>query len=299
VVNRFVGWFILLAFAATGALIVKRGNDVAFRVFLLTYAAAIVAIVAFDLIHVLLNRVKPNFLGPIDPTAISGFSQNRNSFAFQILMAMAAAIIAADKGSKVRIAILSVMMAGLFFSGSRSGWIALAFVLGTGTYVRAASVSEIAFSIIGAAALIAIVMTMPISIGILTTLDGTNFPLVVATEFPPIVPAEAINNERLISMIGGLRLFAENPIFGAGLGAFRVGIVGFLMFAVPAVWLLVIEVARARWDPASKLIVICMVAFAMMSAPADMLYQRTFWLLMGAALAMPLKPAASRHGSSG
>jgi len=35
----------------------------------------------------------------------------------------------------------------------------------------------------------------------------------------------------------------------------------------------------------SALIVLCFVAFAV-TCPADMLYQRTFWLLIGAALAL-------------
>ena len=37
---------------------------------------------------------------------------------------------------------------------------------------------------------------------------------------------------------------------------------------------------------ASALIVLCFVAFAVMSGPGDIFYQRTFWLLAGAGLAL-------------
>ncbi len=69
------------------------------------------------------------------------------------------------------------------------------------------------------------------------------------------------------------------------------GIVGFLVFLVPALYLLLSEFGRARGDAGAKLIVLCLVAFGVMAMPADMLYQRTFWLLIGAGLA--LMPQAS------
>ena len=111
-------------------------------------------------------------------------------------------------------------------------------------------------------------------------------------------------------MTGGLKLFLSHPIFGAGLGAFRnemilgldgipliihstpvwllaeLGIVGFAVFAGSAVYVFFKGWQEARKEQAFALTVLCLVAFAVMSAPADMLYQRAFWLLMGAGLAL-------------
>jgi O-antigen ligase len=133
----------------------------------------------------------------------------------------------------------------------------------------------------------------------------------VARNVPAIVPSAASTEERLISVLGGLKLFVEHPVFGAGLGAFRnqmifvsssqplllihstavwllaeLGIIGFLVFAIPATYAFANEWARSRKEQASALIVLCFVAFAVMATPADMLYQRTFWLVVGAALAV-------------
>jgi O-antigen ligase len=134
--------------------------------------------------------------------------------------------------------------------------------------------------------------------------------LVVAKNVPAIVPSVASTEERLTSILGGLKLFVEHPIFGAGLGAFRnqmifvsnpepllihstavwllaeLGIVGLLVFAIPAAYVFANEWVHARKEQASVLIVLCFIAFAVMATPADMLYQRTFWLVVGAGLAV-------------
>jgi O-antigen ligase len=127
---------------------------------------------------------------------------------------------------------------------------------------------------------------------------------------PEIIPSSASSQERMFSIVGGLKLFLAHPIVGAGLGAFRnqmifmsgsqpllihstavwllaeLGLVGFLAFAVPAIYVFANEWQHARKQRVSALIVLCLVAFAIMASPADMLYQRTFWLLIGAGLAM-------------
>jgi len=302
VVNRFVGWFMLLAFAATGAMIVNQGGARALQVFLMTFAAATAAIAALEIIQVALGPLGLSLQGPKVSSDVEGFSQNRNFFAFQVLMAISAVTVAAERGSKLRIAIFSVLMAGLLLSGSRSGWIALVFLLGTSIYLRAAGAREIAISAVCSVTLIAATIVPSLSVG-----GGDH----ISQVFPQIVPTKASSNERLASMIGGLEMFLAHPIFGAGLGAFRnqlilaasgipllihsttiwllaeTGIVGLLVFVVPALCLLIAEARRARPDVSSKLIVLCLVSFAVMSGPADMLYQRTFWLLMGAALAEP------------
>ncbi len=105
-------------------------------------------------------------------------------------------------------------------------------------------------------------------------------------------------------------MFWDHPVFGAGLGAFRnqliptleglpllihstavwllaeLGIVGFLVFAVPFMYVFFKEWKYAPIDQTSAFIVLCLAGFAVMSGPGDMLYQRTFWFLIGAALAL-------------
>jgi hypothetical protein len=303
-VNRFFGWFILLAFAATGALIVTAGGRDAFKIILLTYAGAAAAVALLEIILVLVSALGVS-LPPalIIPRSIVAFSQNHNFFAFQLLMAMAAALVLV-RGRNLRILLWTVMLAAFWFTGSRTGWISIACVLATSIYLRAAPIREIAMSIICAGCIIMIM-------AILQTTSG-------ALEYIQIVPSSASTHERIITIIGGWNLFIAHPIFGAGLGAFRnehilaasgiplvihstafwllaeLGLVGFLTFSVPAVYVWATEWFHARHQPESAVITLCFVALAVMSAPADMFYQRTFWLLIGAALALPRRSQRSK-----
>ena len=293
VVNRFLGWFVLLAFALTGALIVTEGGERAFRMFLLTFAGATAAVAAIEIVLTLLSVF--GFRLPVVPFGVLGFAQNHNSFAFQILMAVTAALVTA-RGTGFRITLLAILITGIWYCGSRSGWITLPFVIGTGIYLRTAGVREIAIATFYAAVVTLFSMTMTIFMGVHGLL-------------PEIVPDHSSTVERMFSIFGGLQLFVDHPLFGAGLGAFinkmslispghplvihstlvwllaETGILGFLIFVVPAFAIFVGEIRRTHPDVASKSIVLFFVILGLMSIPADMLYQRTFWLLVGAALA--------------
>jgi hypothetical protein len=294
VTNRFLGWFVLLAYAATGALIVRAGQKEGFRTILLTFAGATAAVAGVEVFLVMLAGL--GFQIPVVPTAAEGFSLNHNFFAFQLLMAMSAAV-AAVHGASLRIIILALVMAGLYFSVSRSGWIAAVFVLATAWYLRVVNLRELSIAILGAASAAIVVV-------LLSNLN------LAGPALPQFVPTTTSTQERLTTIVGGLKLFLDHPVFGAGLGAFRnemhmassgipllihstsvwllaeLGIVGFAAFVVPAAYIFFKEWAYARKEHASALIVLCLVAFAVMSGPADMLYQRTFWLLIGTGLAL-------------
>lgn len=297
VVNRFFGWFVLITYSATGALIVTVGGRNAFKIVLLTYAGATAAVALVEIVLLLVDTLGVS-LPPalIKPGNVEAFSQNHNFFAFQLLMAMAVALVLV-RGRNLRIILWTMMLAAFWFTGSRSGWISIACVLAAGVYVRAANVREIVLAI-GYSACLALIVEL------LSFLHGR------PTE-PNIVLTEASTHERMVTIIGGFRLFLAHPIFGAGLGAFRnehilagsgiplvihstalwllaeFGLVGFFTFFVPAIYVWVTEWRHARHESELAVIVLCFVAFAVMSAPADMFYQRTFWLLIGAALAIP------------
>jgi hypothetical protein len=303
-VNRFFGWFVLLAFAATGALIVTAGGRDAFKIMLLTYVGAAAAVALLEIILVLVSAIGVS-LPPalINPKSIEAFSQNHNFFAFQLLMAMVAALVLV-RGNNLRIFLFTVMLTAFWYAGSRSGWISIACVLAASIYLRATTIREITLSIVCAGCVSMI-------LAILQTSYGTHFTI-------QLVPGGASTQERMITIIGGWKLFIAHPIFGAGLGAFRnehilassgiplvihstalwllaeMGLVGFLIFSVPAVYILVTEWLHARHEAGSAVIALCFVAFAMMSGPADMFYQRTFWLLFGAALALPRRSLHSK-----
>lgn len=296
VVNRYTGWFMLLAYAGTGALIVKEGKVDGLRIMLLTFVGAGVSIAVIEIsLLLLLNAGVPLAL-PLLPGLIEGFSQNHNFLAFQFLMAMVAAFVAAQ-GRFLRIILIAILIAGIWYSASRSGLLTLLFVLAAGVYMKAVTAREIGLALLCAGALALLPM-------ILAPVAGAS-PIGI----PELVVKPENTVERLSSIRGGLELFLKHPIFGAGLGAFRwgynnvsdsrpllihstyvwlmaeLGLVGLVVFMLPALRVFYMAATDRDPDMAAKMIVLCLVVFGVMSLPADMVYQRTFWLLFGAALA--------------
>jgi len=301
-INRFLGWFVLLAFGATGAMIAAAGGRDGVSALLLTYVAATAGVALLELVLVLVNALGldvPQAL--VDPGNLKAFAQNRNSFAFQLLMAMAAALVLL-RGRGPRILIFTLMLVAFWYAGSRSGWIAIACLLAAGIHLRATTIREVAITLLCAGLCIVTISV----VWMLQTSTAAGEMLGPSYRWP----SEGSTDERMLTIAGGWKLFVENPLFGAGLGAFsqltlaadgkplvihstalwllaELGLVGFAVFAIPAVYVWVSEWSRARSEPSAAITALCFVAFAVMSAPADMAYQRTLWLLIGATLALP------------
>ncbi|SHN82481.1 lysylphosphatidylglycerol synthase domain-containing protein [Bradyrhizobium erythrophlei] len=329
-VNRYLGWFVLLAYGATGALIVAKGGEEGRRAVLLTYIGATIAVSAVDIGTLLLK------LFEVDLTKkqnLEAFSQNHNFFAFQLLMATSA-IFVVVRDKRLRVALMSIALVAFWFAGSRSGWIALLSITGVAIYMNAIRFREVAFALLIASVTACVPFLAQVATPSRTAtisqasssnraitsshaatsnqanMNGNSVPI-----RPEIVPSVVSTRERTFSMVEGWKLFETAPVFGAGLGAFRhlgfqgsspgipllihstalwllaeLGIVGFVVFAIAFVRIFLVE-TKTYTEEASAVAVLCMVAFAVMSGPADMLYQRTFWLLMGAALAYSGEPA--------
>jgi hypothetical protein len=307
-INRFVGWFILLAYATTGALITSLGGVRALRVFAMTYVGAAVGVVLIELAMLLLGVIGFNVRNFVALDGIEGFAQNHNFLAFQLLMAASAALVLFS-GAKKQL-VLGLLLVGLWFAGSRSGWISICCILAAALHLRQVKIRELLTSSGFAIAVVAVVALLPMASDHVASLVSAHAQG-AGTALPAILPTEASSTERLITLSGGWKMFLEHPIFGAGLGAFRnlnilatsgiplvihstalwllaeLGLLGFLVFAIPGFYIWIGEWRLAARDPIAAIITLCFVGFAVMSGPADMVYQRTFWLLIGAALAVP------------
>jgi uncharacterized membrane protein YbhN (UPF0104 family) len=307
-INRFLGWFILLAYAMTGALITSTGGMRALRVLAMTYVGAAAGVVLIELAMLLLGAVGFNVRDFVALDGIEGFAQNHNFLAFQLLMAASAALVLFS-GTKKQV-IFGLLLVGLWFAGSRSGWISACCILVAALHLRQLNLREVLGSFGFAIAVVAIVALIPIASDHLAS-PASIHGQVAGSALPAILPTEASSTERLVTLSGGWKMFLEHPIFGAGLGAFRnlnilatsgiplvihstalwllaeLGLLGFLVFAIPGFYIWASEWRLAARDPTAAIITLCFVGFAVMSGPADMVYQRTFWLLIGAALAVP------------
>ncbi|WP_068016535.1 O-antigen ligase family protein [Rhodoplanes sp. Z2-YC6860] len=303
-INRFVGWFVLLAFAATGALITTVAGRKGLRVMLLSYVGAALGVAVIEIVLVAISELTNELPQLVEPGNIEAFALNRNFFAFQLLMAACVGIVLIES-QRLRIVTLALLMAALWYSGSRSGWLAFLTTMVAAISTRHASIKEIAFGLAGAAACIG-------AIAAIAALNSSPGAQLGAISGPELLPSSGSTAERLLSMTRGWEMFLDHPIFGAGLGAFRnlnirtgdsvipllihstplwlmaeLGLIGLIVFAAPGLTILITQFRLARTEPMAAIAFLCIVSFAVMGGPAEMIYQRTFWLIIGATLAVP------------
>jgi len=296
--NRFLGWGMLLCYAATGALIVERAHAEGYEVLIKTFAATAVAISLLNT-GLLALRLLSSDSANITDTRIAGFSQNPNAFAFTLLMALAA-VLALRRNGWLRTTMLTCILVGLWYTGSRSG-------IGAGVIVIALALwwgiswRPVLLALLVAAITIILIKLLPAIAG-----NVLNSNLIIAM---PWHERASSDREHVDSLWLGLTMIPAHPIFGAGLGAFieerlrqtgipliihstpvwllvETGIVGFLVFLAAAWQIARTELAR-RTDPVALMILLMLCALAIMSSIHELLYQRAFWLLLGTALAYP------------
>ena len=147
-INRFLGWFVLLSYGATGALAVMENGRYALRKVLLTFAGATAAVAGIEIGSGIAASRRGTFAPQlIAPTGVVAFSQNHNFFVFQLLMAMSAAM-AFARGAWLRAVLLSIFFVAIWFAASRSGWIAAVLVVGTSLYLGTTTTREILTALI-------------------------------------------------------------------------------------------------------------------------------------------------------
>lgn len=285
VTNRFLGWFVLLAYGATGALAARFDLT---RV-LDTFVGVGSAVVAFQIVDLILT-----ILGVTSATVFAGFAQNPNAFAFQCLMLLCAAL-----ATQQRFCIPIVLsLVGIWLSGSRAGAGSAVVVMAASLVFQRAHWRSAVREVLAAAGVLA-------ALAVVASLSQSSHPA-MASLIVRLATDQSSNSEHLMIALDALRMFTDTPVFGAGLGVFiaqwkgpyplvihssvlwllaEFGVIGAMIFMVPAVRMFLAEMPRPR-GTAGSLIVFVMIAFGSISLFHELLYQRTMWLLLGAALAI-------------
>jgi hypothetical protein len=305
--NRLVGWPILLCYGATGALIVYRMRDDGLDLLLRTFVATSLVVFLFDYAMSIAYWSGARFLQQLVQLPIEGFSQNRNAFSFQLLMSVC--ILLASHWPRKALW-LGIAIAGVFVSGSRAGYLALIVVLALAIFVAPVDRRQGAIAAAIAAMIALANELIPNLVHFIQLLSHAGSASLLPSYMAVMISGASSDTERMASLIGGWQLFIANPVFGAGLGAFmeqavrlgtplvihstplwllaEFGVVGFLVMTAPIVLIFRSEILRApHFDVAGRLLILIISGFAVMSLAHELLYQRTFWLLLGVAMAMP------------
>ena len=299
-----LGWFVLLAYGATGALLVQRAGRDGLNLLFDTFVAVAASIVVLELSLLFLFYSGVEFLDSLSSLPLIGFSANRNAFAFQLLLAVCLAFALRQKNSAV---LAGILCAGLWFCGSRAVYIAIpvvmvmAAIMGCLPLRRMIAVSATAIAIILFVSFIPGFVTYLLDAPALGSAQGI---------VHQIISPSAGDDQHIKTMLDGWAMFLAHPIFGAGLGAYmhrevlagtplvihstplwlmaEVGILGLVVMVAPIVRIFWSEVRKVREnDTAGVALVLIITAFAVVCNIHEIMYQRALWLLMGAALACP------------
>jgi hypothetical protein len=258
--NRFAGWFILLGYGATGALIANRGDHDGSTILLRTFSAVACSIIALELFLVILSMFGIELPHEVLFLRVAGFAQNPNAFAFQILLALCTTF-AADFRPRIATLTIAVCLIGIWFTASRAVIVTVPFVIAIALYLRLVTPRRLVTSAIVAACFVLLMAMMPMVVSMSTGLfanlkllvvwtasEGYHLSLLIAREItgipetvPPAPPwpdiqwpqvaspaprfnvgsgTETSDSERMTSLNGALQMIADYPIFGGGLGRF-------------------------------------------------------------------------------
>jgi hypothetical protein len=315
-VNRVVGFFVLLGYATIPALAVmisgERGRTLLVETFAIAAGTISVIQVSAYVVNLYITPIPMDFFGyefNLDDQ-LEGYAQNPNAFAFQLLMAMS---------------LLTELRRSKAWSLGRSSFLVLAIVL-FGTVIVTRSRAGIFCLFVASALLVALprlhrrglVKWKPVAIAGVTagaavvlailfraTIDNFLLEPFYAHWRPNV---DASDTVRLQSIIGGIQIWLEHPFFGGGLGSFLLsreaaGLKSLVILSVP-VWFLAemglvgllayfwfagaitlrgVSGLREGHFYASSLLAI-VVIFVLMGLVHDIFAQRTFWFAASLAL---------------
>jgi hypothetical protein len=305
--SKYLGWFVLLAYGLTGALLVAKTGEAGRRVMLLTFIAAGAAVGGVEVILAVLRR-----LGLEDITTVraSGVAANPNAFAFQMVLCACAAMVVIQS-QRLLAVVLTIVLAALALSASRAGFGAGLLLIAAGLFQLPSRRWAIAIAAIVPLGLLvsyeAVQLTYQLLLpGPLAGADPNFSPVGLMTQSP--------DGERWATIGGGWALFQAHPLFGAGLGAFaeawrqqhgevqvihstpvwllaEFGIVGAALIFLPFARVMLLSSAEAaEREPMAVLTFLVCLVFAVFAAVHEVAYQRAFWLILGASLTLGLVP---------
>ncbi len=296
--SRLIGWMVLLGYLSAGYLVVAYAGSHGLRRFSETIIITAAVIVVIQLgLRLLSNGGNENF---------AGYAGNRNAFAFQLLVALAAHLGYSKvfAVSSLRMfyfsGLFALVLSGLIWSGSRAG-------LGTsGILILAALLMRLAD-------LRTVSMGIAASVLICFAVSGIHGPDVNGVQNSPVQSSfsnDNSDNERLEIFEHAWDLWRESPIVGAGLGVFyekstewsdqpvvihntfiwilsEFGVFGATLI-VAAFWGLFRFAVQARKYKTHGILLMLLIVFALFSQAHEVFYQRVFWLVLGGLLAKPV-----------
>ena len=306
--NRLIGWFVLLGYFCIGALLVEKWGTHGLRRMaeLIVVSAAIIT--TFNLALVFIEWVLG--IPVLFESNFEGFSANRNTFAFQLTLALVCAFTYSDRRGNDWAAVFwtiltAVLLYGVWQTQSKTGILVNFVLIATCLFFNIGSRKRIIHAI--ALAIAAYMSIRMIGLLLSPTAELAYQSRALAPNLETSSAATYI--ERLESFNLAIKIWSDNIIWGTGLGGFlnhvqstdisktplvlhstvlwilvEFGLFGLLVTAslpIYGIFLIVRRKVSLR-APSVRIMLgacLCLLAFGLVH---EISFQRLFWLMLGA-----------------
>jgi len=344
--NKLTGWLVLLGYLSAGYLLARdHGRLGVIR--MIEVALAVVCVIVWVKLMIRATPWFPEQLSR-EPFNFEGFSGNRNAFAFQICAVLALVLgylrqllISLENKPWPRwalIAAISTILAGVVFTGSRTGMGVAGVLLAVAFVGHIRNRKPILAAVLGAALIWFLATQLPgVTVAVSNTIIGwilhvwPNAPIDLAgisqisnLGINPVgshISTESSDNARWAANREALKMWLSSPWLGGGLGSFlhgseakfghtltihstplwilaEFGTAGLLVMAYGIFIVCRHFFSMQKRNACAFALALLLLAFALFSQLHEMLYQRTLWLFMGALLAVGATRRPGTHNPS-
>lgn len=321
--GKMFGWFVLLGFASAGYLAAAYYGLPGARRIVETMVAVICVIIILQIglrvLHLYGIIHWSGFTHSID-----GYVGNRNALAFQIICVAAAFISLSPlyqgrclrafpsiKCSVFAVVALAIMIAGIFYTSSRSGIVTILVLLLFAGIFNMMKRFHLLASLIVSCVFYAFIIYFPVVLDffddLLYSMLGYNFSFPHIQTQPEFSLSESDAGRASINS-AAIAAWLQSPWWGNGLGYFfdksselvgfpviihntalwvltEFGVAGLSCFALMFVYLCVSAFFKKKRSVRDNAIILLLLGFSLMSFFHEVMYQRVFWFLLGLVLA--------------
>lgn len=314
--SKVIGWVVVLGYLYSSAVLVNRlGFFVFFRFFNLLLVFFVVLLLVADFL-LFLHIAKSIRVGDAHAYLLEGLAGNRNALAFQALAVMCMVMAfqplykrGAGLGQPFLLLAAVVLAGTIILTTSRSAIATMLILYVFSFLMKIANRKFLILTLAGGAAFAALVFYGAGWFYFVYDLwgfgggDVGNVALSISSDESDAVRMTLLKNS--------FAMWVDSPVWGAGLGAFytssesiygfplvqhnsllwvlsEMGVFGLLMFLplfISLIWFAFFSGKRTSRNNAVILLLLALGAMAMFH---EMLYQRTFWLFLGAVIAVGL-----------
>lgn len=304
--GRLFGWLVLLGYLSVGYLLVANAGAHGLRRFAETLIATAVIVVLLQAVLRFFEHFGVS-TGARIPLPFAGYARNRNAFAFQLLTCMGLLLGYSQVYARRNIGVqrqarpwtfsllLGIVLIGLVWTGSRAGIFVGVVLLAFSWFSRLADRRVLSGGVI-------FCFLFWSGRWLLGQYSFTK----TSAYIQPLFSSEMSTREHWETVIRGLEMWWQSPVWGAGLGVFAAkssvsnvihstpvwilaefGLIGCSVFGWMFFLLARHAIRFSRAQSARRALLLLLLAFVLFSLIHEIFYQRIFWLVLGALLAQP------------